>query len=664
MDQELPISFLRGGGSTGAFIRAFDWPGSPLGHPAHWPQSLRTMVRLLLNTEHPMQLLWGDSLICIYNEAFRTLLGPDRHPAALGAPAQRAWNDVWDVFGPRIEHVMNGHGATWDEAQPLPISRSADDAVTCWTYSLSPVDEEAAPGGIGGVLMVCTDVGAQIAAHAALEAERARLLAVFEQAPGFLAVASGPEHTVEMANAAYRHLVGERDLVGKPVREALPELAGQGFFEMLDEVYRSGRPCVGEAMPILLQREADGPAEQRYINFIYAPVRTPRGEITGLLTEGHDVTELKRTEDELRTALHDNEVIFANSRDMLCMLDIEGRYVRISASAAGLLGYAPDELIGRNCLDLAHPADLERTRGALRDILTGHPTSAFENRCIRKDGTIAPLLWSAVWAPEQRKIIAVARDLSERLQAEATLHQAQNIELIGRLAGGIAHDFNNLLTVILGNSDLLVSELVDHPELRELAEMTHTAAERGADLTRRLLTIGRQQTLAPQPVDVAALLARGRAFLGRVLPENITLEVRSAIGSQMAWVDPAQLENAVLNLCINARDAMPDGGHLTIEVQSVEVAPDRFATTSDQAPGAYVRITVSDSGSGMDPDTIANAFEPFFTTKDHGRGSGLGLAMVQGFARQSGGVARLRSMPGQGTSVELYLPRNAGRFRP
>ena len=251
-------------------------------------------------------------------------------------------------------------------------------------------------------------------------------------------------------------------------------------------------------------------------------------------------------------------------------------------------------------------------------------------------------------------------DLTERNALQAQLQQAQRLEAVGQLTGGIAHDFNNLLTVILGNADLLAEQLSDRADLRPLAEMTRAAAERGAELTQRLLAFARRQALQPQFVDAHQLLASMDTLIRRTLPADIDLELVRAAGLWPALADPAQLESAVLNLVLNARDAMPGGGRLTLETANAWVDQHYADQHAEVTPGQYVLLSVSDTGCGMNPAQLARAFEPFYTTKGAGKGTGLGLSMVYGFAKQSRGHVKLYSEPGEGTTVRLYLPRATG----
>lgn len=254
-------------------------------------------------------------------------------------------------------------------------------------------------------------------------------------------------------------------------------------------------------------------------------------------------------------------------------------------------------------------------------------------------------------------VCAMFTDITDSLETEEYLRQSQRMDAIGQLTGGVAHDFNNILTVILGNAEVLSESLADDRSLQNLADMIARAAERGAELTARLLAFARKQPLDPAPTDVNELIVNLDGMLRRTLGEHIHIELALGPDLQRAMIDRGQLENAILNLCLNARDAMPEGGRLTVETENafLDAAPDR--PHDEISPGEYVLIAISDTGTGMEPDILERAFEPFFTTKDVGKGSGLGLSMVYGFAKQSNGHVKISSGPGTGTSVRLYLPR-------
>lgn len=298
MDSERPnIDFLAGGGEMGALTRAYDWDSSPLGSWDSWPQSLRVTVRLLLNTGHPMFIWWGPELIQFYNDAYRRTMGPERHPSALGQRGRECWAEIWDIIGPQIDYVMAGKGSTWDEDRLIPVTRHGRREDVWWTYSYGPIDIE---GGVGGVLVVCTDVTGQHLANEALKAQTRQLRRMFEQSPGFMAVLRGPDHVFELTNAAYRLLIGNRDVIGKPVREMIPEIEGQGYFELLDCVFQTGKTHVGRRMPLTLQAGPGAPPKQLFVDFVYAPIVESTGEISGIFVEGIDITDHMRAEEHLR----------------------------------------------------------------------------------------------------------------------------------------------------------------------------------------------------------------------------------------------------------------------------------------------------------------------------------------------------------------------------
>jgi signal transduction histidine kinase len=284
-----------GPGEMAERCRAFDWAATALGPVSGWSQSLRTMAAAVLASRNPMLLFWGPELIQLYNDAFRPSLGPStgpapRHPRALGMRAAEFWTDVWDVVGPQIEGVMRRGEAVWFEDLYLPIERGGgvlDDA--WWTYSYSPVRDD--DGRINGTLVVCLETTSSVKARSAIEFERRRLADLFRHAPAFMAVLRGRDHVFELMNENYRKLIGFRDAIGKPVRAALPEVEGQGYFDLLDRVLETGEPFVGEALPVRIRQTAEGPLEERFVNFVYQAIVEEDGSRSGVFVHGVDVTE-------------------------------------------------------------------------------------------------------------------------------------------------------------------------------------------------------------------------------------------------------------------------------------------------------------------------------------------------------------------------------------
>jgi PAS domain S-box-containing protein len=292
------LMFLSGGGEVGAMMRTQDWSESPLGHPRTWPQALRTVVGLMLNSGFPMFVAWGEGLGFLYNDAYRDVLG-DKHPRALGRRFHDIWAEIWPDISPLIERALNGE-ATYADRLLLIMNRHGYDEPTWFTFSYSPVRDEN--GAVQGMHCACVEVTEQVLAEKYRNEENERFRALFEQAPGIIAVLRGPEHVFELTNQSYLQLIGHRQIVGKAARDALPEVAGQGFFELLDRVYTSGEPFVGHALPLRVQREPGGALEERYLDFIYQPIRDASGAVSGIFVEGSDVTARKLVEDELRAA--------------------------------------------------------------------------------------------------------------------------------------------------------------------------------------------------------------------------------------------------------------------------------------------------------------------------------------------------------------------------
>jgi len=352
-----------------------------------------------------------------------------------------------------------------------------------------------------------------------------------------------------------------------------------------------------------------------------------------------------------------NERIFETSLDLILVVDSKGNFLRVSPSSASILGYAPGELVGRSAADFLYPEDLENTRNEMRMARRGQGMRNFVCRYRHKSGAIVPLAWTGVWSEPDRQHFFIGRDMSERMKFENQLRQAQKMEAVGQLTGGIAHDFNNILTTIIGMTELLADELADNPRLSNMLRSIDAAAERGALLVHRLLAFARKQPLQARAVDLNDIVTHMISILRPTLGEHITVTPALIPDLWPALADPHQLEDAILNLAVNARDAMPKGGHLVIETDNVRLDTQYAAHNVDVTEGDYVAVTVTDSGTGMAPDVIERAFEPFFTTKDVGHGSGLGLSMVYGFVKQSRGHVKIYSELGHGTSIKLYLPR-------
>ena len=353
-----------------------------------------------------------------------------------------------------------------------------------------------------------------------------------------------------------------------------------------------------------------------------------------------------------------NQRIFETSQDLILVVDRRGFFVRVSPSSRAILGYEPEEMIGLSAGDFVFPTDLDGTRAEMRLARHGRLMRNFDCRYMHKEGYVVPLAWMGAWSEPEQQFFFIGRDMTERIAAEEQLRQAQKMEAVGQLTGGLAHDFNNLLTVILGNAEMAQEKLEGHEDVLSLVRTIEAAAQRGADLTRRLLAFSRRQALRPSAVNLNTLVGDMERLLQRALGEEIDIRASLEPNIWTAMVDAAQVENALLNLAVNARDAMPGGGKLSIETANARMDDDTIAAYRLEAiPGDYVALSVADTGTGMPAEVLKRALEPFFTTKPIGKGTGLGLSMVYGFVKQSGGFIKIYSEPDQGTTVKLYLPR-------
>ena len=680
--------FLAGGGEMGALMRAYDWSRSPLGKPETWPQSLRTAVRILLNTNHPMFIWWGPDLIQFYNDAYRQTMGPERHPSALGQGGRKCWAEIWDIIGPQIQQVMSGRGATWHEDQLVPVTRYGKLEQVYWTYGFSPIDED---DGIGGVLVVCRDVTDEHRAAAKLREREAELARVQQlgrigglevdlrtgfrnrRSPEYLLIHGLPP---DAANESHDDWVKrihpeDREATEKKFRDAVA-----GNVRDYSAQYRIVRPSDGETRWIsvksTIERDENGKAirltgahtdvtEQVVVDLALRQSEERFRKLADELAE-LNATLAQRVEEKTR----ERDRIWNVSQDLLVVADRDGVWRTVNPAWTKTLGWSEAELLNRTSEWLEHPDDGGQTRSEVNKLIQGDLTVKFEGRFRHKDGSYRWLSWTGV--PDRDHIYAVARDVTaekaaaERLKAaEEALLQSQKMEAVGQLTGGIAHDFNNLLTGIVGSLDLLQTRLNQGrtDNFARYINAAMTSANRAAALTHRLLAFARRQPLIPESVDVNQLVVSLEDLLRRTIGETIDLEITASDDLWRTLCDPNQLESALLNLAINARDAMPDGGKLTISTANAHLG-NVTADTPALSPGDYICIVVSDTGVGMSAQVAARAFDPFFTTKPIGQGTGLGLSMIYGFARQSNGHVTIDSKLGRGTSVRLYLPRHDG----
>jgi PAS domain S-box-containing protein len=463
-------------------------------------------------------------------------------------------------------------------------------------------------------------------------------------------------------NPAFERQTGLVNVVGKWVRDLAPGLE-QHWFDIYGEVAVTRRSVRFENNADALNRWFEvqampiGEPSERRVALLFNDASARHSAETSLKAVTHSLRE------EVDARTKDRNHLWELSSDMMLRCRFDGTIIAVNPAWEQLLGWTEAQLLGAVILDFIHPDDLESTGEAVQGLSHGKIVLRFENRYRTTDGSYRWITWSA--RPADEVINAVGRDITAEKEqaealarAEAQLRQSQKMEAVGQLTGGLAHDFNNLLTGISGSLELLEKRIGQGrvEALGAYLEVAQKATQRAAALTHRLLAFSRRQTLDPVATDVGELIEGLHHLLTRTVGPSVKLEVVMASSLWPTLVDRNQLENALLNLSINARDAMPEGGTLTIRTRNVHVADDEALVLGLES-GAYVAIGVADTGVGMAKDVVSQVFDPFFTTKPLGMGTGLGLSMVYGFTRQSGGQVHIESEPGQGTLISLYLPR-------
>jgi len=473
---------------------------------------------------------------------------------------------------------------------------------------------------------------------------------------------TAPDGTITYVNPAFERLYGftSSEAIGKTPRLLKSGAQDAGFYERLWATLVAKQV----APSVMINRTKGGGLV--HVESTANPILDGGGEILGFLAIQRDITERRRVEQRLREseqALRESEAqyrgLFDNNPVPTWLFDTETmRFLAVNCAAVCKYGYSRDEFSRMSVMDIRPPEDVPRLSALARDARPGVIAyGVWKHR--KKDGTFieADITGQTLEVRGRRCMIVYAQDVTGQKLLEDQLRHAQKMEAVGRLAGGVAHDFNNLLSVILSYADIALESLPPgHPLRDDIAEVAR-AGRRATELTRQLLAFSRRQVLQPKVVDLNESLAGMQKMLARVLGEDIEMRVDAGEALWKVKVDPGQLEQVVMNLVVNARDAMPDGGTLTIETRNVEFDEASACLHPGTRPGPHVSLAVSDDGVGMDEATKARVFEPFFTTKDPGRGTGLGLSTVFGIVQQSGGSIVVDSAPGEGTTFEICFPR-------
>ena len=682
------LAFLDGSGETGALIAAHDWSTTPLGPIGSWPQSLKTMLGFLLRSPVPMVMLWGEDGVMLYNDGYSIFAG-GRHPEQLGMPVRTGWPEVAD-FNDNVMKVGLAGGTLAYKDQEFTLYRHGRPEQVFMNLDYSPVlDDAGCPAGVMAVVIETTE---RVAAERALRQERDRGRDVLDNMGDAFALLDKDFRIIDMNAEAWRMESRPREeVIGKTHWEAHPNASPE-----LNDLYRK---AMADRVPALLEHRYVWPdGRETWIDMRTYPVEG------GLAILYRDISERKLAEAALQASSARAEALAAEQAAILGQL-AEGVIVTDPAGRITFVNDAATRIHGVARLDVEPDAYSETYQlltldGApypshelplARAVLNGETVTDAAWRICRPDrtevlavGSARPLLDSAgqtigavltmrddtARAEAETLLVEMNDELERRVlertreleDAQEALRQSQKMEAVGQLTGGIAHDFNNLLTGVIGSLDMMQRRMAkgEMDRIERYATTAMTAANRAAALTHRLLAFSRRQPLDPKPVNANRLVTGMEDLLRRTIGESVQLEIVTAGGLWQTLCDPHQLESAVLNLALNARDAMPDGGTLTIETCNAHLDSAYAASQRDVKPGQYICICVTDTGTGMNKDTIKKAFEPFFTTKPIGQGTGLGLSMIYGFTRQSEGYARIYSEVDEGTTIKLYLPRYYG----
>ncbi|OLP60176.1 hybrid sensor histidine kinase/response regulator [Xaviernesmea oryzae] len=686
-----------GGGQTGALIRAFDWASTPLGPIASWPQNLRIKVNSLVNSPIPQVLMWGPAHIMLYNDGYIDIAGKN-HPRALGGRVEEIWPEIWHWNSRILEAGARGEVQSFSD-QKMTLNRSGEPEDVVFDLFYTPIYNDV--GRVDGVLCTVLDNTEKVHATQALAESQAEIRRITDALP-LLVGYVGRDGIYRFANRGYIDWFGRKpeEVVGRHLREVI----GDAFYARRLALIERG--FAGEAIvtDTLIERP-DG--EERAAEIRYVPDIRADGTVEGLYIVILDITERKKVESDLQRSNARFAAAVEAVHGILWTNSANGRMLGEQPGWGALTGQSFAQYQNYGWSDAVHPDDREPSIATWRAAVAAKETYVWEHRVRRHDGAwrifairAVPILddggeiaeWVGIHtditeqreaesalrrhaidlerqirhrerAEEQLRLLnetlegRVEEEIAVRRAAERALQQSQKMETIGKLTGGVAHDFNNLLQVVSGNLQLLSKDVTGNERAERRVTNALAGVARGAKLAAQLLAFGRRQPLEPKVTNIGRFLTGMDDLLRRSLGEAIEIETVVAGGLWNSFVDPLQVENAVLNLAINARDAMNGQGKLTIEVGNAFLDDDYARIQGDVTPGQYVCVSVSDTGSGMTPQVLEQVFEPFFSTKPEGKGSGLGLSMVYGFVKQSGGHVKIYSEVGQGTSVKIYLPR-------
>ena len=675
-------ALFAGDGEVAQRCRIIDWSSTSLGPVESWPAALRTAVRMALECPFPINMWCGPELLLIYNDAYRAVLGT-KHPSSLGRPGHEVWGEIWPEIAPMFDAIRAGGAPIYAENARFFMSRQNGGLREAWfTFSLSPIRDEA--GNVVAFLNVAAETTERVLAERAAEearaaAERAenQVREVFAQAPAFMAVLRGPDHVFEFANEAYAHLINNREIIGKPVGVALPEIAEQGFVELLDRVLSTGQAHVGRATPVMLERGPSRESSLVYLDFIYQPLTDARGERVGVVVHGADVTDAVRGRHEVERLWLESERARANVQEretryrflanaipvQVWTATPDGRLDYVSDITAEYFGRTPAQMIGEGWFGVLHPDDVAGTLARWQQSLaTGEP---YEVEFRLWSAAHQAYRWHLARATAQRdergaiiRWFGTNTEIEERKRAESELKRLTAEALDANRAksdflAAMSHELRTPLNAIGGYAQLI-----------ELGIRGPVTDEQRIDLLKIQRSKNHLDALVSDVLNFAKLGSGKIEFRTRPIGVRHTLDAviemvapqltqkglriapYAAPNDIMALADADRTRQILLNLFANALKFTPANGTIT---------PDVSATTDE------VAISVTDTGIGIAADQLERIFEPFVQVRrmvdptDHG--FGLGLAISRQLARAMGGALTVRSALGEGSTFTLTLPR-------
>ncbi|MGY8676509.1 response regulator [Bradyrhizobium sp. UFLA05-153] len=679
-----PSAWPAGGGEMGARVRAFDWEKTPLGPISSWPQSLKTTIDLMMASQLAMNLIWGPERILIYNEIHRAFMGT-KHPRAFGRPGREVWGEVWEAAEAAIHRrVFAGETVTLED-RPWTLLRNGGPEEAFFTSYFTPIHDET--GAVVANLAIAFETTNAVRekaerdrAERALRKNEARLREVLEGiGEAFYTLDQNQRFLFASRKALEIWDKKPDDLIGLPFLSAFPNAVGTPDYEAHRRAFEAGTAQHFESLSPLIGHwfEVDIYPTSTGVSVAFRDIHRRK----------HAEALLRASEARLKAAVELVGLSSYSGDPRTGALDWDARLKAMWGLPADTIVDAPMAVAA------IHPDDQARVAAAWEASLDPASDGVFvaEYRVLGIEDGVER--WIATRGQTnfendvpvsvfgvaleitdrkrierrlERRVEERTRELEETNQqlraqmeqreiAQAESQQLQRLDEIGQITSGVAHDFNNLLSIVLTNARMLSRNLRDDPGDQEGIELVLGAAERGANLTSQLLAFSRQQRLEPQVVDLNSTIVNMGGLLNASLCGAIQLRTNLAMDLCPALVDPIQIQSVILNLVINARDAMPSGGTLTVETFNTIIGKE-LSGPAAPAPGKYVGLAIRDTGMGIPDDVLPRVFEPFFTTKGPGKGSGLGLAQVLGFAKQSGGGIALKTHVGEGTSVTVFLP--------